>query len=137
MALPAAAAAAAPPLAPDAFPCPAGRYGNTTGLTTDACSTACVAKPPDDAADFASCAPALCEEGFFCPEASTHGRQRECGEGFFCPPGAAAPVPVDDGLVGVGGGGPTTRTGQATCPTCCPNGVPDCAEPRAILYAEL
>lgn len=121
-------------LLPRQFPCPGGSYGNVTGLASAACSTACAS--PGAAAEPAACAPARCEEGYFCPPASTHGRMRECGEGAFCPAGAAAPTPLDAGMVGVGGGGPTTRTGQATCPGCCPEGT-HCADPRAALYEPL
>ena len=111
-------------------PCPPGTYGNATGLTTAACSAACF----PDVTDPSVCAPAACEEGYYCPEGSTHGRQHECGEGHYCPPGSAAPLAVAAGLYGVGGGSSATRTGQAACPTCCPEGVPECSAPREELY---
>ena len=114
-------------------PCPAGTYGNATGLTTPACSSSCF----PDVAEPSVCALAACEEGYFCPAGSTHGRAHECGEGHYCPPGSGAPVPVDAGLYGVGGGGDTTRTGQATCPTCCPDGATECSAARASLYEGL
>ena len=118
-------------LARDARPCPGGTFGNATGLTTPACSAACVG----DAEGRGACAVAACEAGYYCPAASTHGRARECGEGHYCPPGSASPVPVAPGMVGVGGGGPTTRAAQAACPTCCPDGATRCAAPRDALYA--
>ena len=111
----------------------AGTYGNVTGLTTDACSAACFPGATDAPA---ACAPSICEEGFWCPPGSTHGRMRECGENHYCPSGATAPLPVDATMVGVGGGGPTTRSGQASCPDCCPDGVPRCAAPREELYRQ-
>ena len=76
----------------------------------------------------------ICIPGYYCPEGSTHGRQHECGEGHYCPPGSASPLAVAAGLYGVGGGSSATRTGQAACPTCCPEGVPECSAPREELY---
>lgn len=110
-------------------PCPPGRFGNETGLTTKSCSNSCF---PDATGE---CSPSQCEEGFYCPAGSTHGRQRECGEGHFCPAGSGAPRTPDDGMVGVAGGGETLRAGQADCEDCCPDGVPSCPAPRRELYA--
>ena len=110
-------------------PCPPGTFGNQTGLTTAACSAACF---PDSSGE---CSPSECEEGYYCPAGSTHGRERECGEGMYCPRGSGAPLQPDEGMVGVAGGGETLRAGQAGCEDCCPDGVPACPAPRRELYA--
>jgi hypothetical protein len=61
------------------FACPAGHYGNTSGLFTDECS-------------------GICEAGWFCPPASTSPRQIACGrESHICPKGSSGPQQVQDG----------------------------------------
>ena len=104
------------------FPCPAGSYGNATQLTSSACSTSCTPY----GASLTACDVALCEPGYYCEPGSTSARSRECGEGFFCPRGSAEPTPLAPGQVGVGGTSPQTRTAQATCNTCCPDGATLC-----------
>ena len=94
-----------------------------------ACSAACF---PDSTGE---CSPSECEEGYYCPAGSTHGRERECGEGMYCPRGPGAPKTPDEGMVGVAGGGGALRPGQADCEACCPAGVPACPAPRRELYA--
>ncbi|RLN87726.1 hypothetical protein BBJ28_00020060, partial [Nothophytophthora sp. Chile5] len=59
--------------------CPAGTFGNSTGLTTAACS-------------------GVCRPGFYCPRGSTSATQVPCGGvTLYCPSGSAAPTPVDPG----------------------------------------
>mmetsp|Transcript_22905 Transcript_22905/g.47502 ORF Transcript_22905/g.47502 Transcript_22905/m.47502 type:complete len:806 (-) Transcript_22905:6-2423(-) len=61
------------------YPCPAGRYGATEGLSDSMCS-------------------GECEKGYFCPPGSTHHSQNYCGsEGVFCPRSSIAPTRVWDG----------------------------------------
>jgi hypothetical protein len=65
--------------------CPAGTYGNTTGLTTAACSGLC------------ACAP-----GAFCPPGSTSCST--CTAGSFCTGGAAPAVMCPAGAYGAASG---------------------------------
>lgn len=49
------------------YPCPRGRFGNSTGMSTDQCS-------------------GECEAGYYCPQPATTGRARKCGDPrYFCP----------------------------------------------------
>ncbi len=49
------------------MPCPAGKYGNITGLSSAACS-------------------GDCDGGYYCPAGSSSATQEECGdESLFCP----------------------------------------------------
>ena len=59
--------------------CPAGTYGNTTGLSTASCS-------------------GLCQAGFYCPAGSTSPKQYACGdEDVYCPPVAGKPIQTQKG----------------------------------------
>jgi hypothetical protein len=79
-------------------PCPAGTFGNATGL---------------ESVD--QCLP--CVEGFFCPEASVTGRDEPCGNvDVFCPASASSPTPVAAGHY-TRLGNTTTRSSQRLCPT--------------------
>ncbi len=62
-----------------ATPCAAGRWGGAPGLQSAECS-------------------GLCEEGYFCPAASTTPRAAACGSlAVYCPKGSGAPSPVPAG----------------------------------------
>jgi hypothetical protein len=62
-----------------AYPCPAGRYGSTSGQASADCS-------------------GYCAEGYYCPEGSTVSTQSPCGgPDVFCPPGMQSPLPVSIG----------------------------------------
>lgn len=91
------------------FPCPAGRFGNTSGLTNSYCTSDCllghycpeasrnpIPCPPGVFGNVTgltdkTCSPVcqkdlgcdpiytLCEEGYYCPEGSISARQYECG----------------------------------------------------------
>lgn len=77
------------------FPCPAGKYSNTTGSS--------------------SCLSNECEEGFFCPAESTSPRQNSCGSpSLYCPSGSKEPIRVPEGFYSTGGS-LITRTGKAIC----------------------
>mmetsp|Transcript_3555 Transcript_3555/g.5536 ORF Transcript_3555/g.5536 Transcript_3555/m.5536 type:complete len:1103 (+) Transcript_3555:128-3436(+) len=66
--------------------CPAGRYGSSIGLSSPECS-------------------GVCEQGYYCPEASTSPRQYQCGaDSVYCPLGSREPQPVAIGYYTVGGG---------------------------------
>eukprot|EP00957_Ditylum_brightwellii_P028716 2168724-Ditylum_brightwellii.AAC.1 len=62
------------------FPCPAGRYGDTEGLSDPSCSGVCAA-------------------GWFCPPASVSPNQNACGgEDRICPEGSSSPIFVLGGF---------------------------------------
>ena len=86
-------------VAPDAAPCPAGRWGGV-GEVNASCSGECRA-------------------GFACPPASTSPTQRPCGgTSVYCPPGSGAAVPAPAGyytVPEVAGSGEVTRTGVVLC----------------------
>ncbi|OQR99844.1 hypothetical protein ACHHYP_04245 [Achlya hypogyna] len=68
-------------------PCPAGYLGNTTGLTTKACSKLCTS---------AYCSPALCPAGYYCPLGTI--KAVPCGgAGVYCPQGSSVPTAVSIG----------------------------------------
>ena len=74
--------------------CPAGLFGNTTGLGSAACSTECWE---------AGCKLNQCQEGYYCPEGSSWATQHECGgPDLYCPTGSAAPTKVTDGWYTIG-----------------------------------
>lgn len=59
--------------------CPSGTYGNTSGLLNQDCS-------------------GPCQEGYYCPIASTSAKQIECGSSDkYCPAGSPYPLQVDIG----------------------------------------
>ena len=59
--------------------CPAGRYGNHSGLVTSFCS-------------------GLCQAGYYCPEGSTSPSQIPCGSVHqYCPAGSSFPFPSPSG----------------------------------------
>lgn len=78
------------------FPCPAGRYGATSGLRSDDCT-------------------GPCEQGYFCPEQSTNSRQIDCGgPHVFCPTGSMLPMEVGRGNFTIAG--PShNRAARAVC----------------------
>jgi len=79
-------------------PCPAGTFGNATGLTAAG-----------------QCEP--CPAGHVCPAASVSGTARPCGGvDRFCPAGSSSPTPVSPGHFTTGGASSATRTGQSPCP---------------------
>ena len=56
--------------------CPAGRYGDTAGLSSDACS-------------------GISRAGYFAPPGTENATQYACGDpGYYCPEGSATPRPV-------------------------------------------
>ena len=62
------------------FPCRAGYFGSSEGLSTPSCSGPCVA-------------------GFYCPTGSTSPFMHHCGsDSLYCPPRAVAPIQVDPGF---------------------------------------
>merc|ERR1711988_146647 len=74
--------------------CPAGVYGNTTGLTAAHCNAHCSEAP---------CQPNYCQEGYYCPEGSVTAAQAECGNPrYYCPTGSAAPTDVSEGYYTIG-----------------------------------
>jgi protocatechuate 3,4-dioxygenase beta subunit len=74
--------------------CPAGVYGNTTGLTAAHCNAHCSESP---------CKPNSCQEGYYCPLGSVTAAMRECGNPqFYCPTGSAEPTDVSAGYYSIG-----------------------------------
>lgn len=66
------------------IPCPAGQFGDRSGLSTPLCS-------------------GPCERGYFCPLESVSARQRDCGgTNLYCPGGEGTPRPVQTGQYSVG-----------------------------------
>lgn len=64
--------------------CPAGTFGNTSGLTTSQCTGRCAG-------------------GYFCPQGSTSAMSHSCGGAHvYCPEGSALPTPVARGFYSVG-----------------------------------
>ena len=92
---------------PAARPCPSGRFGNTSKLTTAdechactkgaACSVGATAPVPCTPGTFAangsSPTCAVCPEGSFQPATGAVGCVA-CGEGYNCPPGSSARIPA-------------------------------------------
>lgn len=79
------------------YPCPAGTFGNATGLTSAS-----------------QCLP--CMAGYFCPEASVTGTDEACGGvDVFCPAGSSSPTPVAAGHF-TRLGATSTRSSQQQCP---------------------
>lgn len=75
----------------------AGKYGDTLGLSTSACT-------------------ADCPGGYYCLEGSASNTSNACGGiRTYCPPGSSAPIVVSLGYYTVGGT-PATRQGQQICP---------------------
>ena len=78
--------------------CPAGRFGNSTGLTTEACAAAC-----EYSDGYCDTSISLCDPGHYCPAGSLTSTQYVCGHiSKYCPKGSAAPIPVDIGYYSVG-----------------------------------
>eukprot|EP01038_Epipyxis_sp_PR26KG_P006767 gene6767-9268_t len=124
------------------FPCPAGRYGSTNGLTDATCTAICplghycpegsIKPKPCPAGRFGSslglidsscsadcwvggCKNSVCSEGYFCPEGSISNVENGCGHpGVYCPAGAPEPKEVADGYYTIGGD-EDTRTDQKLC----------------------
>ena len=70
-----------------AYPCPAGRYGSTEGLTASSCTGACL-------------------PGYYCEIASVSADAKKCGSvDYFCREGSAIPLLVQEGYYTVGGEG--------------------------------
>lgn len=79
------------------YPCPAGRYGASAGLSTGYCD-------------------GFCRGGYYCPEGSVSPTETECGgDDVFCPTGSTEPHRADIGYYTTGGDGSTTRVGQQRC----------------------
>lgn len=77
-------------------PCPAGRFGNTSGLVRGNCS-------------------GVCEAGYYCTGASVSVTQHACGApAYFCPRGSVQPIPIGAGEKGTGGD-EEHRTGVDIC----------------------
>lgn len=81
--------------------CPSGRYGASTGLSHPRCSGAC-------------------QEGYYCPEASTSLQQVPCGGvDVFCPPASSTPQHVLQGYYTISSsedhGAESTRTAERRC----------------------
>jgi len=111
-------------------PCPPGKYGFATGLTSPDCTADCplghycpagTADPiPCPAGTFGNatglidstcngdcseggCSPALCQEGYYCPAGSVSATQVACGgPGVYCPAGSAAPTVISVGYHSIG-----------------------------------
>ena len=89
------------------YECPAGRYGSSQGEIDPLCS-------------------GECEEGHYCPKASTSPRQVVCGGAdVYCPPASIEPTPVTPGFYTVGGESAVTQNDQVQCEEgyWCENGV--------------
>ena len=77
--------------------CPAGTYGNTTGLGSKECS-------------------GQCRGGYFCPLASVNDTQFPCGnDSVYCPTGSGTPMFAQPGDVTTGGTN-STHDGVDRCP---------------------
>ena len=92
---------------PAARPCPSGRHGNTTGLSS---ADQCIACPAGTACGVGATDPTPCSPGTFaangssaacssCPESTyqPHGGATECiacGPGYTCPAGSSARIPA-------------------------------------------
>ena len=78
-------------------PCPAGRFGNNSGLTTEYCS-------------------GLCAAGHYCSAGSDTPFQHECGsDRVYCPEGSSYPVTAGAGRATVGASAKTRHTDEL-CP---------------------
>jgi hypothetical protein len=127
-------------------PCPAGRYGNVTGLRTADCSLSCPGMDDtgealsaasldgrggrgggaNDVGSFAtgsyicpSGSESICEPGYFCPVGSTSSVMKPCGgSARYCPKGSPRPIPVTLGFftTPIGAGRATNRSSQVECP---------------------
>ncbi len=67
---------------PEQYPCPAGVYGGTEGLTTADCSAPCPAQhycPEGTANPFVN----LCPQGYYCPQGTTSMTEYPCPGGIF------------------------------------------------------
>ena len=90
-----------------AAPCPAGRFGCSTGIGSALCSGPCT-------------------PGFFCPLGSSSSQAYPCGgnasdplaAAFYCPTGSGSPQAVSSGFYSTGSGtdAPHVASGQALCP---------------------
>ena len=79
-------------------PCPAGTFGNETGLTTALCS-------------------GKCSPGYFCPPESKSIFEKTCQSAkYFCPEGSAFPIKISRGYFSTGGLTSDTHTQQKICP---------------------
>lgn len=75
-------------------PCPSGTFGNSTGLTTKACSSQCEG---NSTSNLSSCLPSPCPRGYHCPLAAT--TPLVCGNtGLFCPEGSRTPTQASVGF---------------------------------------
>lgn len=77
------------------FPCPAGTFGDTFGLTSSTCAGPCV-------------------PGFYCPERSIVGSAFPCGSSdLYCPEGSTVPTKASKGHCTTGdNGNAMTRSAQ-------------------------
>ena len=77
--------------------CPAGRYGDTDGLSSSECS-------------------GECDAGYFCAAGSTSSTAAVCGGAdVYCPMGTTSRRLASDGVYTVGGAGVTTRSDVSLC----------------------
>lgn len=122
------------------YPCPAGVYGESSGLSDPACTDACPIGfycPESTVDKFEYRCPAgrygsvtgltdsscsgRCTAGYYCPEQSTSPTQIECGynnsipNSVFCYEGSTAPSVVHPGFYSVGNDR-TRRTDEVECP---------------------
>lgn len=108
----------------NATACPAGTFGNTSGLSTPACSgpcspvCVCVGSFVFKLCVHSCISPSLFSQGYYCPPNSTSSTQVECGSvSVYCPAGSPSPIIVPDGLFSSGGQGPSTQTSAVPCPS--------------------
>jgi len=77
--------------------CPAGRYGNVTGLEDQGCS-------------------GKCAQGYYCPPGSVSEYALQCGgSAWYCPEGSALPIAAPAGRRTVGGRDGMDRDGTEEC----------------------
>ncbi len=113
--------------------CPAGRYGETSGLRTSDCSGPCdvghycplgsvdarqvkcpAGRYGKQGLGTSDCT-GPCKHGYFCLEGSVWENQNNCGyNDVYCPVGSPHPRKVDPGYFSVGGHF-NTRSGQQLC----------------------
>eukprot|EP01041_Mallomonas_annulata_P008562 gene8562-17664_t len=92
------------------YKCRPGTFGNRTAMGWPAPyrrdyshSEAFIAQSGCGKCWAGGCAEDLCNAGFYCPEGSISGKERECGDpSMYCPEGSAEPLRVDLGYYTVG-----------------------------------
>jgi hypothetical protein len=104
--------------------CAAGRYGNTTGLTTEACTAACAAGFFGGAAGLttSSCS-GSCRAGYACAAGSTNSTASICPAGTFSLTGSSACTGCAAGRFGATSGVSVAAcSGNCTAGFACPAG---------------